>query len=210
MTYIKYNKDIIVRIVLFLIVIVFILLTVGCSKANTDADNKIIYQSYINDELEFEGELFSQKYSYLKEDFDIEPAAYYYDVDDDGESELLVSTYYYGFDIYDIRSGELIMLDHGDGTSDVCVVFTGNDNTYVGHSDFSHVGRQCLTLFKYDSKGEITERISINAFYEDSENDVYDENSEFTYNDEEITMDQYEEYMAMYNSIDFDTIEQAK
>lgn len=164
------------------------------------ADPQAIYQQFLDNELEFNGQLFSDRYTYLKEDFELTPAGYYYDVDEDGEDELLISTFYYGFDIYDVRDGELVLLDYGDGTADACSVFTGEGHTYVAHSDFLHAGRQVLTLIRYDENGDVVELISLSAFYEDSESDTYDENAQFSYNDTAITMAEYEEYMNLYQA----------
>jgi len=129
-------------------------------------------------------------------------------------------------DFADLTNDDIVIADSAEEVSGACYKFdfvgvvVVKDKVvfcypkYTTSEDYKKIRDELKlaikAIRKYDSKGEITERISINAFYEDSENDVYDENSEFTYNDEEITMDQYEEYMAMYNSIDFDTIEQAK
>ncbi|WP_027205232.1 hypothetical protein [Butyrivibrio fibrisolvens] len=164
------------------------------------ADPQAIYQQFLDNELEFNGQLFSDRYTYLKQDFELTPAGYYYDVDEDGEDELLISTFYYGFDIYDVRDGELVLLDYGDGTADACSVFTGEGHTYVAHSDFFHAGRQVLTLIRYDENGDVVELISLSAFYEDSESDTYDENAQFSYNDTAITMAEYEEYMNLYQA----------
>lgn len=173
-------------------------------------DSQAVYEQYLNNEIEFDGEPFSTRYSYLKEDFDIIPAAYYYDADEDGEDELLISTFYYGFDIFDVRDGELVLLDYGDGTSDTCSVFSGEDHTYVAHSDFLHEGRQVLTLIRYDEKGDVVELISLSANYEDSESGTYDENSQFSYNDTAITMAEYEEYMLLYQAVPVEDMKEAE
>ena len=174
----------------------------GCGMA---ADDKI-YEQFLNDELELDGETFSEIFSFMKEDFGIEePTTFYYDVDEDGKDELLVSTMFYGYNIYDVRDGKLVLLDCGEGTTAVCGVYEGNGHVYVSHSDFTHSGRSLLTLTRYDEKGNVVETISINAEYWDSEDDVYDENSDFTYNGQKITMQEYENYMNSYVFIDADS-----
>lgn len=178
--------------------------------SDTEVDTGAIYQQFLNDELEYDGELFSAKYSYLLEDFEMIPAGYYYDVDEDGVDELLIATFYYGFDIYDVRDGELVLLDYGDGTSDTCSVFYGEGHTYVAHSDFLHSGRQTLTLIRYDENGDVVEMISLAAIYEDSETDTYDENSQFSYNENAITMEEYEDYMLLYQAVDVDDMTKAE
>ena len=169
------------------------------------ADDKI-YEQFLNDELELDGETFSEIFSFMKEDFGIEePTIFYYDVDEDDKDELLVSTLFYGYIIYDVRDGELVLLDRGDGTASVCGVYEGNGHVYVSHSDFTHSVRSLLTLTRYDKKGNVVETISINAEYWDSEDDIYDENSDFTYNGQKITMQEYEDYMNSYVFIDPDS-----
>lgn len=164
-----------------------------------------IYEKFLKDELKLDGETYSEIFSFVEEDFGTEPVAFYYDVDEDGKDELLVSTLFYGYNIYDVRDGELLLLDCGDGTAAACGVYKSNGHVYVSHSDFSHSGRQMLTLARYNESGEVTETIEINAEYWDSEDDMYDENSDFTYNGEKITMQEYEEHMNALEFIDPDS-----
>ncbi len=173
----------------------------GADAAADDA----IYQQFINDELKLDGETFSEIFSFVKEDFDMDPVTFYYDVDEDGKDELLVSTVFYGYNIYDVRNGELELRDCGDGTAAACGVYKGNGHVYVSHSDFSHAGRQMLSLVRYDGDGVILETIDINAEYWDAEDDMYDENSDFTYNGKKITMQEYEDYMNALEFIDPDS-----
>ncbi len=168
------------------------------------ADDKI-YEQFINDELELDGKTFSEIFSFMQEDFNMDPTTFYYDVDEDGKDELLVTTLFYGYNIYDVRDGRLVLLDCGDGTAAACGVYEGNGHVYVSHSDFSHAGRKLLTLTRYDQNGNVIETITINAEYWDSEEDVYDENSDFTYNGQKITMQEYESYMNSYVFIDADS-----
>ena len=178
------------------------------NESSDDSDlsgNDKIYEQFLNDELLLDGKTFSEIFSFMHEDFDAEPTTFYYDVDEDGKDELLVSTLFYGYNIYDVRDGQIILLDCGDGTAAACGVYEGNGHVYVSHSDFSHAGRKLLTLTRYDESGSIVETITINAEYWDSEVDMYDENSDFTYNDQKITMQEYEDYMNSYVFIDPDS-----
>ena len=174
---------------------------IGCGSTS---DEKI-YEQFLNDELELDGKTFSEIFSFMQEDFDTDPTAFYYDVDEDGKDELLVSTLFYGYNIYDVRDGKIVLLDCGEGTAAACGVYEGNGHVYVSHSDFSHSGRKLLDLTRYDKNGNVVETITINAEYWDSEEDVYDENSDFTYNGQKITMQEYEDYMNSYVFIDADS-----
>ncbi|MCR5800558.1 MAG: hypothetical protein K6G69_10830 [Lachnospiraceae bacterium] len=170
----------------------------------SSADDKI-YEQFINDELKLDGKTFSEIFSFMQEDFNTDPTTFYYDVDEDGKDELLVTTLFYGYNIYDVRDGELLLLDCGDGTAAACGVYEVNGHVYVSHSDFSHAGRKMLDLTRYDQNGNVTETITINAEYWDSEDDVYDENSDFTYNGQKITMQEYEDHMNSLVFIDPDS-----
>ncbi len=163
-----------------------------------------IYEKFLKDELKLDGKTYSEIFSFMQEDFGMDPVAFYYDVDEDGKDELLVSTLFYGYNIYDVRDGELLLLDCGDGTAAACGVYKSNGHVYVSHSDFSHAGRQLLTLTRYNEAGEVVETIEINAEYWDDEDDMYDENSDFTYNGQKITMQEYEEHMNALEFIDPD------
>ena len=178
----------------------------GCGNAtNVAQNNDSIYRQFLNDELEVDGEKYSEIFSFMTEDYGEEPVTFYYDVDEDGQDELLVSTLFYGYYIYDVRDGKPVLLDCGDDTAAACGLYEGNGHVYVSHSDFSHAGRQMLTLNRYDQNGDIAETIEINAEYWDSEDDMYDENSDFTYNGQKITMQEYENYMNSYTFIDPDS-----
>ncbi len=181
----------------------------GMSDEAADAqgasEDDALYEQFIKDEVTIDGEKYSEIFSFMTEDFGQEPLNFYYDVDEDGKDELLVSTLYYGYYIYDVRDGGLVLLDCGDGTAAACGVYKANGHVYVSHSDFSHAGRQLLRLDRYDGNGEIVETIELNVEYWDDEDDMYDENSDFTYNGQKITMQEYEDYMNALEFIDPDS-----
>ena len=193
----------IIRFACFMVTAGVFMLFCGCSGSDdVNPRQKDLYEKFLRNEVEVEGETYSQIFSFMIDDFGADPEAYYFDVDEDGFDELLISTYYYGYWIYDIRDRNLVLLDRGNGTAEACGVYQGNDHVYVGHSDFSHVGRQMLSLVRYDAHGKIVENVEINAEYWDSDVDRYDENSEFTYNGQRITMQEYENYMDQYSPAD--------
>lgn len=180
------------------------------SSSDSPADaNRALYQSYLDNKVKVDGTYFRDKYEDLFNDFG-EINAYYYDMDDDGQDELLINMLYYGFDIYDIKDGEIYFLTGGEGTSGVCTLYEVAGNVYVGHSDFTHAGRQYLQMTRYDESGKIVDEFDIRADYSDSESDMYDENSTFTCNNEPITMEEYEKYMDSYHYIDPEEMEKAE
>ncbi|SKC03049.1 hypothetical protein SAMN06296386_11486 [Lachnospiraceae bacterium] len=176
------------------------------SDAAAADDTEAVLQAFVNDEIPAGDKKFSELYDYVKEELGIEPDVYYYDVDDDGKKELLVNQQYYGLDIYEAIDGKIMFLTGGEGTTGFCSIYEGEGKTYVAHSDFSHGGRQLLTLTRYEGDGNKVEEITINAEYYDNEDDHYDENSTFTYNGESITMKEYEKYMDTYKPVDTDDL----
>jgi hypothetical protein len=181
-------------------------------EGNRDIDNDQdlqLYQSYLDNTLKVNDTYFLDKYMYEIEDFG-EVQAYYYDIDEDGKKELLVNELFYGFDIYDVKDGSVYLLTAGDGTAAFCSVYENNGHIYIGHSDFTHMGRKHLDLSRYDADGNIVEEASIYADYFDSETDQYDESSTFIYNDKSITMQEYEAYMESYRLVDPEEMEKAE
>ena len=65
-------------------------------------------------------------------------------------------------------------------------------------------------FFQKKKHGRIVEQASIYAEYFDNEDDQYDENSTFTYNGQNITMQEYEAYMDTYKYVDPDVMEKAE
>ncbi len=161
-----------------------------------------LYQQFMNDQITVEG----KKYKDYLPDFGPAATNYYYDVDDDGINEFLIGSVY-GFDIFDVKDDNIFRLAYGGGTADICSVYKGNDHTYVGHSDFSHAGRQFLNLIRYDSEGKEVESIDLNAEYWDSPDDQYDETSDFTFNGNRISQQEYEHYMNTYVKVSEDEME---
>lgn len=114
------------------------------------------------------------------------------DLDNDGENEQIVNGPYGGI-YFDARDGEVYVLATGEGTAGV-LSYTEYDNAvWIVHSDTSHMGRQIYWLTRYDGGGNIVDEFKLGAEYWDSTDDKYDENSDFTFRDEKISMREYEE-----------------
>ena len=113
------------------------------------------------------------------------------DLDNDGESEQIVNGPYGGI-YFDARDGKVYVLAEGEGTTGL-LSYTGYDNaTWIVHSDTTHMGRETYWLTRYDGEGNIVDEFQLGAEYWDSLNDKYDENSDFTYRDKSISMEEYE------------------
>lgn len=113
------------------------------------------------------------------------------DLDNDGENEQIVNGPYGGIYL-DARDEKVYVLAEGEGTAGV-LLYTNYDNaTWIVHCDTLHGGRQIYWLTKYDGEGKIADEFRLEAQYWDSPDQMYDENSDFTYRDEKITMAEYE------------------
>lgn len=114
------------------------------------------------------------------------------DLDNDGENEQIVNGPYGGI-YFDARDGKVYVLDKGEGTAGELSYADYDNVTWIVHSDTTHVGRQMFWLKRYDGGGNIVDEFKLGASYWDSDDDKYDENSDFTYRDEKISMSEYEE-----------------
>ncbi len=113
------------------------------------------------------------------------------DLDNDGENEQIVNGPYGGI-YFDARNGKVYVLSEGEGTAGVLFYTDYDSATWIVHSDTTHAGRQTYWLTRYDGEGNIADEFKLGAEYWDSPHDKYDENSDFTYRDEKISMAEYE------------------
>lgn len=109
------------------------------------------------------------------------------DLDNDGENEQIVNGPYGGI-YFDARDGKVYVLAKGEGTAGELSYADYDNVTWIVHSDTTHVGRQMFWLKRYDGGGNIVDEFKLGASYWDSDDDKYDENSDFTYRDEKISM----------------------
>ena len=96
----------------------------------------------------------------------------------------------------DARDGKVYVLAAGEGTARVLSYTDYDDATWIVHRDTSHGGRQIYWLTKYDGEGRIADEFRLAATYWDSPESTYDENSDFTYRDEKISMEEYEALLS--------------
>ncbi len=152
---------------------------------------------YITGQIRVDG-LFAHRYA-MDVDSDVF-GIYFYDVDNDDEYELLISKYY-GYDIYDYRNGNLLYLTGVEGTAAACDLYKHGDSVYICHSDTTHLGRQIYIFDKYNGDGDITETIELRAEHWDRE--PADENSDYSYCGQSITMDEYESYLSGFSILPY-------
>ncbi len=117
------------------------------------------------------------------------------DLDNDGEDELMLAGGVYGGIYLDVTDGKLRVLARGDGTADMLGYTEYEGAVWIVHSDVTHMGRSMHHLDRYEGYDRIVDSFDINAEYWDSDKDMYDENSDFTYRGQKITMQEYEKLM---------------
>lgn len=119
------------------------------------------------------------------------------DLDNDGEKELVLEGPYGGMYI-DVQSSQIVVFAEGEGTAAELSYVYYDAAYWIVKSDITHDGRQRRLFTKYSGADTIIDSFELNAEY--WEQNGYDENSEFTYCGEKITMEQYEElYSKIFN-----------
>lgn len=113
------------------------------------------------------------------------------DLDNDGENELILNGPYGGMYL-DARAGNVYILATGDGTSQVLSHISYDDAVWIVHSDTTHQGRKVYWLTKYDGGENIVDEFKFSAEYWDSPDDKYNADSDFTFRDQKISMEEYE------------------
>jgi len=127
------------------------------------------------------------------------------DLDNDGEKEQILNGPYGGM-YFDARGGKVYVLAEGEGTAGVLFYTNFDHAVWIVHCDTTHAGRQMYWLDKYDGGGNIVDEFKLGAEYWDSPDDKYDENSDFTYRDEEITMAEFEALRKEISGLDAETL----
>lgn len=111
------------------------------------------------------------------------------DLDNDGENELILNGPYGGIYL-DVRNNQVFIFAAGDGTvMELSYVYF--ENAYwIIYSDVTHQGREMRLFKKFNGGDMVVDSFDLNAEYWNQ--DWYDENSQFTYKGQSITMEQYE------------------
>lgn len=186
---------------LFGILVLFSLFLCGCANAKTNGSPESCFDDFFNNKISAHRdngtELWNKDLTYDDNDWNCYRIGEQVDVDNDGENEQIVNGPYGGIYL-DARDGKVYVLAEGEGTAGV-LFYTDYDNaTWVVHCDTTHAGRQMYWLTRYDGGGNVADEFKLGALYWDSPDDTYDENSDFIYRDEKISMVEYE---ALRNEI---------
>lgn len=171
-----------------------LLFLTGCGKNNEE-----LLDAFLADEIPAyyyvdgtTGTVMRSDFPYNEEDFYSYSVGERIDLDNDGEREQILNGPNGGV-YFDARDGKVYILAEGEGTAGL-LSYTHYDNAvWIVHSDVMHGGRQMYWLTKYDGDGNVVDEFTLGAEYWDSPPGTgYDENSVFTYRDEEISMEEYE------------------
>ena len=121
--------------------------------------------------------------------------AYYLDVDNDNDKELILYDLY-GTKYIDSMDGTVVLFESESPSSKLS--FVEYDGViWIAECDLSHDGRENRVFRKYKGAYNIEDSFTLDAFWDMDEN-TYDQNSEFYYNDKQISM---AEYKAKLNDI---------
>ena len=112
------------------------------------------------------------------------------DLDNDGEDELILDGPYGGMYL-DERDGKVYVLAEGEGTAGYLSYADYEGKTYIIHSDTSHAGRQIFIFDRYED-GKSVENFTLSAEYWENTFDAYDQDSDFIFKDQKISMEEYE------------------
>lgn len=187
-------------------------------EADKDLSDDELYQKVMNNEIPvIDNRLYydyktdsQQRYNdwfYLSgHDYKITGKA---DLDNDGLNEVMVDTdedYMYGGIYLDASDGKVFVLGRGDGNSAIISHMTYKGVEWIVYSDTTHTDRNIWHFYRYDGYGDPVDNFLIGwTTPEDSyeSHDVYDEDCDFFYNDENITEDEYIDYLKELGLTDY-------
>jgi hypothetical protein len=134
--------------------------------------------------------------SFYAEEYGMDaPEIEWFDLDNDGKNEPYWDDYYYGIAAIDAINGKLYVIAEGTGTAEYSSYTVYKGETYLVTSDTSHTTRQTYNFRKLNGNGDIVDEFDLQAYYP---GDTYDENSDFYYRGESITMEEFESLRKAY------------
>lgn len=117
-----------------------------------------------------------------------------FDVDNDGEDELLIFGPYGGFYV-DYDGKGFVDFAGGNGTAVMLDYVEYDGAVWIYYYDICHGGRRCYDFYKYNGCHNIVDHFDLYVDWDD-DSDEYDENSEFIYRGQKITMEEYEKLLT--------------
>jgi hypothetical protein len=150
-----------------------------------DRDYELYYDTFVS--------------SYAEESGEDAPEIEWFDLDNDGKNEPYWGNLYtYGIVAIDAINGKLYVIAEGGGTAEYSSYTVYKGETYLVTSDTWHQGRQTYNFRKLNGNGDIVDEFDIGAEYWDEPNDYYNENSDFYYRGESITMEEFDSILNAY------------
>ena len=126
----------------------------------------------------------------------------YIDFDNDGEEELVLHGIYGSKSFFDVIGDTVYLLLHTSSTTDVGSVAEIDNTRVIERTDLTHGGRKYYEIMQYDSCGCLVERFSLYAEYE---GERYRASDRFEYNNQKITMQEFEAMVDKIEFVDSDT-----
>lgn len=126
----------------------------------------------------------------------------YVDFDNDGEEELVLHGYCGSKSFFDVIGDTVYLLLHTSSTTDVGSVAEIDHTRVVARTDLTHGGRKSYRIMQYDSCGCLVERFCL---YVEFEGERYQASDRFEYNNQTITMQEFEAMVDRIERVDTDT-----
>lgn len=111
------------------------------------------------------------------------------DLDNDGEDELIINNVNGGMYI-DYDGTNFRTLAASGGTAEMLGYVESEGEVLIFYYDVLHSGRECYYFYKYKGADQIVDQYDLYAYW-DEDNDNFDENSEFIYRGQNITMEEF-------------------
>lgn len=112
------------------------------------------------------------------------------DLDNDGESELILEGPYGGIYL-DARENMIYVLDEGRATTEFLSYTTFDGQTWIVHSDTIHTGRFLYEFKKYDASGKVQDTFRLSQEFWETPDMPDGPDTVYTYRDEVITREEY-------------------
>ena len=119
------------------------------------------------------------------------------DVDNDGEAELALISYAYFTPIMflDVDQGKLVILSRGDGVTGYLFATVVDDETWLCHSDTTHMGEYLYHFVKYEGYEKVSDEFDLNAVYDNTGDD---KTLICTYRGQKVTLEEFKTLVKKY------------
>lgn len=148
-----------------------------------DADSTTLFDQFMAGEIDaiyydYDGNeqtISAEDMSFNGEEWDATKFFGYKDVDNDGEEELLLRGPY-GFDLFDIQDGKLVLFARGEGAGATCLLASYEDKIWVVYAH-AYADEEYYNFDLYNGSETIEKSFGINAETDESGNTTYKYNN---------------------------------